>query len=193
MPDAACPNEACAGRPVFTSSRLWRGVAHLVANDLCYSRWKIPLARCPLCRGRFRVLPSELAPRKTFTPATIEFCMKQFLQKPKGYRSCTSKLKGQAPDFTTLYKWLTHLGEFTRDGGAQTHSMLLHSPSLSVHLACTQAYLSADAPALWLAILPDALLHPCQSDKRLEQLQGCARLFKLADKLLFDSLHAWDL
>lgn len=142
------------------------------------------------------MLPAELAPRKVFTKEAIEYCMKQFLEGTAGYRSCVRELSGVAPDFTTLYRWLTELGEFAREGGApEAHSLFVHARDRDDLLAKTLSRRPA-AAEMWLNSRSHKTRHASESQKRQEQLEGCERLFQVG-ALLFTSsilpLSTWDL
>jgi hypothetical protein len=112
-----------------------------------------------------------------------------------GYRSCVKNLPGTAPHFTTLYRWITELGEFAREGGrANTHSLMVHAEHRDSLLAKTISR-RPEVVDLWLRS-PYKTTHPCESQERRTQLESCGQLLRVAAQLFATAalpLSTWDL
>lgn len=77
-------------------------------------RVSIALARCPNCRGRFRVLPCDILPGKTYSICVIERLAGEYDRGGKGLRGVVYSLLGEAPVHSTLHGWTEGIGAYVR-------------------------------------------------------------------------------
>lgn len=195
--DAICPGQDCGvrGELVFTESRVERSCVFLADNkSAVYKRKPIPLARCGVCHRRFRVLPEEILPRKSYSLPVIEKCCSLYSLGPNGLRKTVDRIKGVHPHFTTLHGWLGGLGERALDRGMKDRSWLQGLPTTAAIVAESAKRLRAGLVRKWQQ-RPDIPRCKYKSRRRRDQLQACARVFKAAS-LLFpetkEPLSAWE-
>lgn len=74
----------------------------------------IALARCPNCKGRFRVLPCDILPRKKYSFTLIVHLVGEYDQGDKGLRAVVYGLLGCSPAHSTLHGWTEGLGAYVR-------------------------------------------------------------------------------
>ena len=77
----------------------------------------VPECRCTVCRRRMRVLPVEIAPRKSYTRPVIETACATYAALSRGtitLRQTVSRLGKDAPHFSSLHLSLIHISEPTR-------------------------------------------------------------------------------
>jgi hypothetical protein len=84
---------------------------------------RIVLARCDgTCKGRFRVLPSDVLPHKHYGLAVISSLAKATVLGNKSLRvAAWSQYEGQTPQHSTLHAWTEGLGAYVlgRGSGSQ--------------------------------------------------------------------------
>jgi len=198
--DVICPGCRASGRLVFTGSRVARNIIWYGKDGkLVYEEIKVPLACCRNCPGRFRVLPVEIAPRKTFSLPIIEDACRAYVQPDPdgpGLRKAVEGLAGISPNYTTLYRWMEGLGERVLDrlqtGGKKAS---FPEPWLSTAALISESAkrLNPDIQKRWNRSpkIPSWKYH---SSRRRDQLQACARLLDCASFLFPDEPHpltAW--
>jgi len=94
-------------------------VAFLLEQD-AYGEWVVNrveavLAQvcCAGCGGRFRVLPSDILPRKLYGLAVIEHLLAAYAEGGQGLRGVVWAVAGErTPAFTTLRAWIEGLGAY---------------------------------------------------------------------------------
>ena len=149
----------------------------------------LPLCRCQFCRRRFRVLPAEIAPFKSYTRPIIETACAAYIdaQLPEMSLQKTVALMGPGhPHRSALHGWLGGMGaralgrRDVRGGG----------PPVSALIAESGVRLRGEVFSWWeqrFSIPPAKYRSP----QRQERLQACARLFTTAHRLFPQSAHAW--
>ena len=104
------------GHPVTVLDNLSR--AKLLKKDEHDELWvvrdqgKIALARCPVCKGRFRVLPCDVLPRKVYALPVIDLLAGEYNRGDRGLRPVAWSLLGEAPAHTTIRAWTEGLGAY---------------------------------------------------------------------------------
>ena len=79
-------------------------------------RGQIVLVRCSRCRGRFRVLPCDVLPRKTYGLVVIEDEIADYSQGTLRLRQgAWRQLGDRTPAHTTLHGWIEGLGAHALD------------------------------------------------------------------------------
>jgi len=74
-------------------------------------RGHFALARCPSCKRRFRVLPSDVLARKTYSIGAIEHLVAQYAAGGRSLRRVAWETLGErVPAHTTLHAWTEGLG-----------------------------------------------------------------------------------
>jgi len=110
---------------VLSASTVLRGVV-LLEPDACGVLVAVELVivvaigRCTRCKARFRLLPCDVLPRKTFGLAIIEYEVAQYGRGDRGLRPVAWSLLGdRTPAHTTLHGWTEGLGAHAlgRPGG----------------------------------------------------------------------------
>lgn len=176
----ACPGCGAVGELFYTAVQAQRGSFWLEGKCIEYRTTPAPLCRCNRCRGRFRVLPLEIAPFKSYTLAVIETACAHYSdpQLPRVSLRRTVEAMGRGhPHRSTLHGWLGGLG-------ARTLGRLDQPPHVpvSVLLAETRKRLNAELFSLWRKPVKVAA-RKYRSPERAEQLEACAKLFQTARKL----------
>jgi len=94
-----------------------RGVVLLEQDDYGERRTDLvhgifALARCPCCGRRFRVLPSDVLPRKTYSVGVIEHMLAEYARGERSLRSVAWETLGgeRTPAHTSLHAWSEGLG-----------------------------------------------------------------------------------
>lgn len=205
---APCPRASCGavGRFVFTGTLVkGRGIFWLRRDGLAFEHIDIPLCRCEACRGRFRVLPVEILPRKSYSFPSIESACGAYLRLERGLRRTVERMGKYHPRFTTLWIWLRGLGRRVLDrGGApetrgkgagnkkeRTCSELL--PPAAALIAETAKRLAPGLAEQWSRRF-EIPAWKYKSPRRRDQLEACARLLGAASFLFPESTHpltAW--
>ena len=71
----------------------------------------IAMARCPCCKGRFRVLPCDVLARKLYSIEVIEHALAAYALDLRSLRQVVWGMLGQrSPCHTTLFAWSEGLG-----------------------------------------------------------------------------------
>jgi len=187
-----CPGCKVVGRLVYTSSRVERGSGWSVGGCVEHRSTSVPLCCCEVCRRRWRVLPIEIAPFKHFTRGVIETACTAYsdAQLPGiTLRRSVGWLGPGHPHYSTLHGWIGGLGE--RALGLLDKDETL---PVSALIAETGAHQDRELPRLWAEPFPVAP-EKYRSEKRAEQLEGCARLFATAAYIFPKASHpfcAWE-
>ena len=204
--DAICPNPQCCarGKLTFTDSWVDRGVVWPKGKRGAKFKWNlIPLARCHVCGGRFRVLPQEILPRKTYSLPVIENSCRSYPQSGKGLRKTVNSIKGNRPHFTTLHGWLGGLGvkALDREKVQKNRSAKRRKKaSYSGKVFTTAALVAESAKKLKGGVVRkwhsqfNIPSWKYKNERRHDQLEACARLFTAASYLFPDEpypLTSW--
>ena len=184
-----CPQCEAVGTLVFTGSWVERGVVvqEGEAGALIPQVWRLVLARCGRCRSRVRVLPRELLAFKSFSLPVIEqLCDRYVAADPRGpgLRRTVRPMGKYAPAHSTLWRWLRGLGERALDRRPSGRL-----PPVGAMIAESAKRLGQGLQALWQR--PFRIPHwKYHSERRREQLEGCARVLAAARRLFPDGPHA---
>jgi hypothetical protein len=73
---------------------------------------KIALARCPICKSRYRLLPADIVPFKLYSLPVIELCVCLYNRGDLSLRQVAwDQLYGEhTPEHTTLHGWSEGIG-----------------------------------------------------------------------------------
>lgn len=137
----------------------------------------IALARCRGCKGRFRVLPSNVLARKAYSVEVIEHALASYAAGHKGLRDVVWSILGdRTPAHTTLHAWSEGLGAHVL--GLPLGEVPGGSP-VSRLLVQTQSRVRAIEPLL----LHDFPVNPfrARSPERRERLSANKRILALAE------------
>jgi hypothetical protein len=193
-----CPQCLAVGVLVYTGRWVERGVVMLgPEGQVAPQVWRVPIARCGGCRARLRVLPRELLPFKSFCLPVIEGACARYVEADPhgpGLRRTVRRMGKYAPAHATLWRWLAGLGERTLDRGAvRTVRAYASLPPAAALVAESAQHRSQGLRRVWERRFPiPAWKH--LSEKRREQLEGCARVLASARRLFPEDtapLSAW--
>ena len=182
-----CPKCAAIGQLFYTSTWVDRRSLWLGSRCMEYRFTPVPLCRCRACKRRIRVLPVEIPSFKHCTWKVIETSCSAYIdtQLPNITLRRTVGLMGCGhPHSSTLHGWLGSIGE--RAFGRLDHM----SGCLPVNalIAETAKRLDNNLLRLWGRRYSVAE-HKYKSEKRAEQLEGCARVFSTATHLFPKTAH----
>ena len=133
---------------------------------------KIALARCPICKCRWRVLPADILPRKLYSLPVIELCVCFYNRGELSLRQVAwEQLYGErTPEHTTLHGWSEGLGAYWLGRAIGEVSFAVPASrivaELEMRLSPKQ---SLHSIPVW--INPERYRSP----GRLERLQACKR------------------
>lgn len=149
----------------------------------------MPVCRCELCKKRFRVLPVEIAPFKSYTRAVMETACVTYLvaQEPRAsLRQTVRRIGAGHPDHCSLHGWLGGLGARAL-GRLDRRGM---GPPVAALIAESSKRLDGELLSYWTQrhpILPDKFRGP----ERHERLEACLRVFQAARRLFPQHPYAW--
>jgi len=153
----------------------------------------MPLCRCEVCRKRFRVLPFEIAPYKSYTRPVIETACATYAagERPAiTLRQTVARLGRNAPHPSSLHGWLGGVGARAL-GRMDRHGQ---GPPVAALIAESAKGLRGELHAQWTQPYPVAP-HKWRSPQRRERLEACARLFDTAGRLFPQAAYpctAWE-
>jgi hypothetical protein len=171
-----------------------RGSHWAVCGGVEHRSTPVPLCRCGVCGSRLRVLPAEIAPFRLYTLPVIETVCSAYTdaQLPDiTLRRTVTRMGWGHPDHSTLHGWLCGLGERAWGRGDPPAGNV----PVSALIAETGRHIERRLPEWWNQSYPIAD-RKYRSEKRREQLEGCARVFATAALLFPETAHpfcAWDL
>jgi hypothetical protein len=191
---AVCPRCETVGELHYTSVWVGRGSYWAVFGGVEHRSTPVPLCRCGACGSRLRVLPAEIAAFKHYTLAVIETVCSAYTdaQLPEiTLRRAVARMGPGHADHSTLHGWLAGLGErvwgrWDTPAGNLPVSALIAETARHLDFQssewCNQGHPVAD--------------RKYRTEKRREQLEGCARVFATAAFLFPATAHpfcAWEL
>jgi len=199
--EVPCPKCLAVGALVYTGSSVDRGaVMRSKEGQLEPQVMRLPIARCGDCKARLRVLPRELLPFKSFCLPVIEQACSRYVDpdpRGPGLRRTVRRLGKYAPAHSTLWRWLAGLGERALDRGAvQTVRAYASLPPAAALVAESAKHLGKGLRRVWerrFKIPSWKYL----SEKRREQLEGCARVLESGRRLFLQRAnplsewHGW--
>jgi hypothetical protein len=136
------------------------------------------LARCPCCGHRFRVLPSDVLPRKTYSVGVIEHMLTEYARGERSLRSVAWETLGgeRTPAHTSLHAWSEGLGAHALglaggevEGGAPVSRLF----------AETQSRVQEIGPLLTHDYAVDPRRY--RSSERRERLSATSRILAIAE------------
>lgn len=159
-----------------------------------FQRPLVPLARCSACKRSARVLPAELLPRKTYSLPVIENAAGRYVSPDPGGPGLRKVVKGlgeHAPCPSTLHRWLAGLGELAFDrlpkpSRPETSDSAPPAPTTATVVEESTRRVDPGLRAVWQQsfFIPSGKY---QSEKRRDQLEGCARILCAAQHLFPDA------
>jgi hypothetical protein len=159
----------------------------------------VPLAVCDQCKRRYRVLPIEFLPYKTFSLPVIEKSCNQYRLSDHGLRKTVQQIPGVAPHFTTLHGWLGGIGERALDKiKLKTDKAVIGEPALPPTAAVVAETSKKQDPDLinrWNKTDPPIAFWKYKTQHRKEALKACFKLLLMAVSLFQNScspLTTWE-
>lgn len=186
-----CPRgqKACASADrlpslVLTASTVSRRVKLLRYDPYAMltvvaERIVLALARCRVCKGRFRVLPSDIAPRKHYGLCVIEHTVKKYGKGDQALHYVVCELYGNTPAHTTLHAWTEGMGAYAQGRAAG-------EVGGAIPAARAVAEAKSRYPELPAEEQKPVEVNPARyrSDGRRERLAACTRFLGLAAALV---------
>jgi hypothetical protein len=189
----ACSLCGAVGALVFTG-RWWARGSRWPGRGGIEDR-QTPVAECicTACRKRFRVLPVEIAPYKSYTRPVIETACAAYLTAQQQGRSLRQTVRAMGtghPDSSCVHGWLGGLGARAL-GRLDRHGQ---GPPVAALIAQSAQGLGHELLSRWSRAYPVA---PSQyrSLARRERLEACVRLFDTAGRLFPQAAYpftAWE-
>lgn len=141
----------------------------------------VPESRCTACKRGARVLPVEIAPRKSYTRAVIETACATYVCESRAAispRQTVAQVGKNAPHPSSVHGWLGGIGARVL-GRLDRH---YQGPPVAALIAESSKGLDRQLQTEWSRPYPVAA-HKYRSLQRREQLEACAKLFDLAPQL----------
>ena len=136
----------------------------------------VALARCRICKGRFRLLPADVLPHKRYGLAVIGSITASHVEANKSLRTAAwTTHTGQTPAHATLHAWTEGLGAFVlgRSFGCLPNA----HPYQAIVAATVARWSSLDTKPLRPAQIDP---HRYRSEARGERLLAVANVLALA-------------
>ena len=180
---------------VYTGRWVARGSRWPCAGGVEDRETPLPECRCTVCRRRMRVLPVEIAARKSYTRPVIETACATYAatdRPPISLRQTVARLGKNAPHPSSLHGWLGGLGARAL-GRLDRHGQ---GPPVAALIAESTQGLRRELQADWTSRLSERSGHPvashkCGSHQRREQLEACGRLFDMAGRIFPQAAYPW--
>jgi len=184
-----CPPCGAVGTLVYTGRWVMRWAQWAAAGGIEHRPTPVPECRCTVCRRRMRVLPVEIAPRKSYTRPVIETACATYAALSRGtitLRQTVSRLGKDAPHFSSLHGWLGAMGARAL-GRLDRHGQ---GPPVAALIAESAKGLRPELLAAWNQSYP-VVPRKYRSRHRREQLEACARLLDAAGRLFPHAAYPW--
>jgi hypothetical protein len=188
-----CPPCGAVGTLVFTGRSVMRWAQWAAVGGVVHRPTPVPECCCTVCRKRLRVLPVEIAPRKSYTRPVIETACTTYAAQSRPtitLRQTVARLGKNAPHPSSLHGWLGAMGARAL-GRLDRHG---HGPPVAALIAESAKVLSRGLQAEWTqprSVSPSKYRSP----QRRERLEACARLFDAAGRLFPQAAYpctAWE-
>lgn len=131
---------------------------------------KVVLVKCPICKGRYRLLPADIVPYKLYSLTAIELSVRFYNQGDLSLRHVTWDLLygDRTPAHTTLHAWTEGLG-------AWWLGRTIGEAPFSVPAGRVQAELEIRYPQMGSLHSKPVLINPqrYRSQGRRERLEAC--------------------
>jgi hypothetical protein len=165
------------------------------AGGIVHRPTPVPEGRCTACKRRLRVLPIEIAPRKSYTRPVIETACATYAAESRGtitLRQTVARLGKDAPHASALHGWLGAIGARTL-GRLDRHGQ---GPPVAALIAESAKVLRPELQTEWNSRLSERSGHSVaprkfRSPQRREQLEACARIFDTAGRLFPQAAYPW--
>lgn len=177
------------GTLIWTGRSLERGSRWPGRGGVEDRETPVPECVCTVCKKRFRVLPFEIAPYKSYTRPVIETACAAYVdaQRPAAsLRQTVQRMGTGRPDPASLHGWLGSLGARAL-GRLDRHGL---GPPVAVLIAESAQRLSRELPAAWTQPYPVASCK-YRTVARRERLEACGRLFDTAGRLFPQAAYPW--
>ena len=183
---SAAPDEACrtaGGQVVLTRSTVERGLVLLEldqsgVHEMVALVATVAICRCKQCKGRFRVLPCDVLPRKLFGLAVIEHEASEYARGEFSLRQVAwGQLGDRTPAHSTLHGWTEGLGAHAlgRPGGDAGGA------PLSRFVAEAESHVPESTAAMGLDVHPDPRRY--RSEPRRDRLAAVMRTMAMATRV----------
>ena len=155
----------------------------------------VPECRCTVCQRRMRVLPVEIAPRKSYTRPVIETACATYAAEDGpaiSLRQTLVRLGRNAPHPSSLHGWLGAVGARAL-GRLDRHGQ---GPPVAALIAESAKVLRPELQTEWNSRLSERSGYSVaprkfRSPQRREQLEACARIFDTAGRLFPQAAYPW--
>lgn len=196
-----CPGCLAVGTLVYTGQWVKRGSNWPTTEGIKLRETSVPMCRCKICRKRLRVLPLEMLPFKSYTWPAIELGCRTYTaanRPTESLRHAVERLGKGHPHRSTLHGWLGGLGaralgrlDLSACGHAQAGRHSFGMPVAAL-IDETARRLKRGVSSWWTQAHPISVCK-YRTENRRKQLEACARLFAVADRLFPDQVHtfAW--
>jgi len=136
---------------------------------------RIALARCPVCKRRFRILPADILPYKHYGLAVIEHGVHLYNQGHLSLRGVVwNEFYGEyAPSHTTLHAWTEGLGAYW---SGRCFGEVAYALPASRIVAEVEIRSPEIAPLHFIPVLINPQRY--RSPRRREHLEACRRFEK---------------
>jgi len=189
----ACPPCGAIGALVYTGRWVMRWSQWPGAGGIVHRPTPVPECRCTVCKRRMRVLPVDIAPRKSYTRPVIETACTAYADKSHpaiSLRQTVMRLGSNAPHASSLHGWLGAMGARAL-GRLDRHGQ---GPPVAALIAESAKVQRSELPTEWTQPYPVAA-RKYRSKQRREQLESCVRLFDTAQRLFPHAAYpftAWE-
>lgn len=147
---------------------------------------RIALVRCPICKGRYRLLPADILPYKRYSLQVIELSVGLYNRGDLSLRQVAwEQLYGErTPEHTTLHGWTEGLGAYCLGRAIGEVAFAVPATRILAELEIRFSQMK-----LWHSIPVWINLQRYRSQARLERLEACKR-FEIIGKML-DIKNTW--
>lgn len=187
--EVCCPGCMSVGTLFYLSQWVMRGSNWPGLGCIEGRETPVPMCRCEVCKKRFRVLPTEILPYKSYTRQVIETTCSTYVaasRPTESLQKTVARLGKMHPHPSALHGWLGGLGARAL-GRFDRHAV---GPPVAALITESAKCIRGAELSLWMQ--PQSV-SKCKyrSQRRLEQLEACARLFETARRLFPTSPYAW--
>jgi hypothetical protein len=184
-----CPDCLTIGSLIYRGRLVARGSRWPGRGGVEDRETPVPECLCTVCRKRFRVLPVEIAPYKSYTRPVMETACAAYadVHRPAASLRQTVRHMGVGhPHPSSVHGWLDGLGARVL-GRLDRHGQ---GPPTAALIAESAKGLRPELLACWTQPQPVSPAK-CRSLQRRDRLEACARLFDTADRLFPQAAYPW--
>lgn len=192
-----CPQKALAAALELTSSTVKRTAFFLEKDDcdvlvVVEREVEIALARCPVCKSRFRVLPADILPRKLYSLPVIEMSVSLYNRGDLTLRGVAwDELYGErTPMHTTLHGWTEGLGAYCMGRCVGEVSGALPAARIFSEIQCRYGEIK-NQHQIPLEVNPRRYKSEARRERLLacKRLELCCRVLDVKDPWIFSELN----